>query len=84
VLAYVHLMTDVYPPFSLADDSHHPLRLRIDYPEHIANWRPLVQWLLAIPHLWVAAVLYGLTGVLTIVAFFTVLVTKKIPKACLS
>jgi len=71
VLAYVHLMTDVYPPFSLADDAHYPVRL--DYPERIANGRPLVQWLLAIPYLFVAGVLYWLTGVLTIIAFFTVL-----------
>ena len=49
VLAYYHLMTDAYPPFSLADDPAYPLRLKIDYPERIANWRPLVHWLLAIP-----------------------------------
>jgi hypothetical protein len=80
VLAYVHLMTDVYPPFSMADDPHFPVRLNVDHPEHIANWRPLVQWLLAIPYLFVAGVLYLLTGVMTIVAFFTVLFTKKIPR----
>jgi hypothetical protein len=80
VLAYYHLMTDVYPPFSLADDPGYPLRLKVDYPERIANWRPLVQWLLAIPYVFVAGVLYWLTGVLTIVAFFTVLVTRRIPR----
>jgi Domain of unknown function (DUF4389) len=32
------------------------------------------------PVLWVAGVLYWLTGVLTIVAFFTVLFTKRIPR----
>jgi Domain of unknown function (DUF4389) len=78
--AYFHLMTDAYPPFSLADDPSYPLRLNIDYPEHVANWRPLVQWLLAIPYLLIAGVLYWLTGVLTIVAFFTVLFTKQIPR----
>jgi hypothetical protein len=68
------------PTFSLADDPNHPVRASIDYPEHVATWRPLVQWLLAIPYLLVAAVLYWLTGVLTIVAFFTVLFTKRIPR----
>ena len=64
----------------MADDPGYPLRLHIDYPEHIDNWRPLVQWLLAIPYLWVAGVLYWLTGVLTVVAFFTVLFTRRIPR----
>jgi hypothetical protein len=80
VIAYSHLMTDAYPPFSLADDPGYPLRLTVDYPEHVANWRPLVQWLLAIPYLWIAGVLYWLTGVLTIVAFFTILFTRQIPR----
>jgi hypothetical protein len=80
VLAYFHLMTDAYPPFSLADDPDYPLRLNVAYPEHIDNWRPVVQWLLAIPYLWIAGVLYWLTGILTVVAFFTVLFTKRIPR----
>jgi hypothetical protein len=80
VLAYYHLMTDAYPPFSLADDPDYPVRLDIEYPEHVDRWRPLVQWLLAIPYLVVAGVLYWLTGVMTFVAFFTVLFTKEIPR----
>jgi hypothetical protein len=80
VIAYFHLMTDAYPPFSLADDPDYPVRLNIDHPEHFDNWRPLVQWLLAIPYLFIAGVLYWITGILTIVAFFTVLFTKQIPR----
>ena len=80
VAAYVHLMVDAYPPFSLAHDPDYPVRLEVDYPERVANWRPLVQWLLAIPYLIVASVLYSLTGLLTIAAFFTVLFTKQIPR----
>ncbi len=80
VVAYYHLMTDAYPPFSLADDPDYPVRVSIEHPEHIANWRPLVQWLLAIPYVLIAGVLYWLTGLMTIVAFFTVLFTKQIPR----
>ena len=58
----------------------YPATLAYDPPERIANWRPLVQWLLAIPYVFVAGVLYWLTGVLTIVAFFTVLFTRRIPR----
>jgi hypothetical protein len=80
VVTYLHLMTDAYPPFSLADDRDYPVRLQVEYPHHIGNWRALVQWLLAIPYVLIAGVLYWLTGLLTIVAFFTVLFTKRIPR----
>jgi len=80
VSAYFHLMTDAYPPFSLADDPAYPVRLNIEYPEQTARWRPLVQWLLAWPYLVVAGVLYWLTGLLTVLAFFTILFTRQIPR----
>jgi hypothetical protein len=80
VVAYYHLMVDPYPPFSMADEPDYPVRLNIEYPEQMARWRPLVQWLLAIPYLIVAGVLYWLTGILTIIAFFTILFTKQIPR----
>lgn len=80
VIAYFHLMTDAYPPFSMADDPNYPVRLNVDHPEHVDNWRPLVHWLLAIPYLIVAGMLYWLTGVLSIFAFFTILFTKQIPR----
>lgn len=80
VLAYYHLMIDPYPPFTLADDPSYPVRVSFDYPEQIARWRPLVQWLLAIPYLIVGYILYYLTGLITIVAFFTILFTRRIPR----
>ena len=80
VSAYFHLMVDAYPPFSMADDPNYPARLNIEYPERVDNWRPLVQWLLAIPYLIIAGVLYWLTGILTVVAFFMILFTKRIPR----
>jgi hypothetical protein len=80
VIAYFHLMTDAYPPFSMADDPDYPLRLQIEYPEQVDRWRPLVQWLLVWPYLIVASVLYWLTGILTFVAFFMILFTKRIPR----
>jgi hypothetical protein len=80
VSAYFHLMTDAYPPFSLNDDPSYPVRLTVPYPEHVDRWRPLVQWLLAIPYLWIAGILYALTGLLTFIAFFTILFTKSIPR----
>ena len=80
VVAYYHLMVDPYPPFSLDDDPNYPVRLEVEYPEQMARWRPLVQWLLAIPYLIVAYFLYWITGIVAIVAFFTILFTKRIPR----
>jgi hypothetical protein len=60
---------------------NYPVRVDIAYPEHMARWRPLVQWLLAIPYLFVGYFLYWLTGVITFVAFFTILFTKRIPRS---
>jgi hypothetical protein len=39
-----------------------------------------VQWLLAIPHLMIALALRSLRQVLTLISFFTVLFTKRIPR----
>jgi len=60
--------------------SVHPARLTFDHRTPIARWRPLVQWLLAIPQLAVAQVLSSLRGVLTVISLFTVLFTKRIPQ----
>ena len=43
---------------------------------HITRWRPLVQWLLAIPHLMIAYALRFLRQILTLISFFAVLCTR--------
>ena len=54
--AYVILLTDRYPPFSLEAEPDYPAQLEIDYPgDGVDNWRPLVHWLLIIPYAFVAA-----------------------------
>jgi hypothetical protein len=58
----------------------YPARLAIETPLEVKNWRPLVHWFLAIPHYLVIYALRVLRQVLTIIAFFTVLFTKKIPE----
>jgi hypothetical protein len=57
----------------------YPVQLDIDAPLKVANWRPLVHWLLAIPHMLVAQVLQSMAGVLAFISFFTILFTKQIP-----
>src|SRR4051812_37823080 len=59
----------------------YPAHVEFDADRHITRWRPLVQWLLAIPHLLVAQVLRSLRNVLTLISFFTVLFTEQIPRS---
>jgi Domain of unknown function (DUF4389) len=57
-----------------------PLQLDFEADRRITRWRPLVQWLLAIPHLMIAYALRTLRQVLTLISFFTVLFTERIPR----
>ncbi|MEY2437688.1 MAG: hypothetical protein QOH64_2402 [Acidimicrobiaceae bacterium] len=52
----------------------------LDAPEEVANWRPLVQWLLAIPHLIIANVLSQLGGVIAVISWFAIVFTGNIPE----
>jgi len=61
----------------MASASAYPVQLDLEAPLQIARWRPLVHWILAIPHL---AVLYVLSGVLGVVAWFAILFTGTIPE----
>ena len=58
----------------------YPVQLDLTSDTRIARWRPLVQWLLAIPHLAVSSVLRSLRNLLTLVSLVTVLFTKRIPR----
>jgi hypothetical protein len=57
-----------------------PLRLEFEAPLTIARWRPLVNFILAIPQLIVSAALRYVRQVLQLISFFAVLFTKQIPK----
>jgi hypothetical protein len=58
----------------------YPAQLEFHGESHVARWRPAVQWLLAIPQLIIANALSSVRSVLTLISFFTVLFTKKIPR----
>ena len=60
-----------------------PLQLEFHADGRITRWRPLVQWLLAIPHLMIAWALRSLRQVLTLISFFTVLFARRIPRPVL-
>jgi uncharacterized protein DUF4389 len=63
----------------LDGSSSYPATFSFDPPDRVANWRPLVNWLLAIPHF---VVLYGLqilSRAVGVVSWFVVVFTGKLP-----
>jgi Domain of unknown function (DUF4389) len=61
--------------------SPYPATLTFDPPEKVANWRPLVNWLLAIPHF---VILYGLrifSQVVAVISWFVILFTGELPES---
>lgn len=79
VTAYVFLLTDAYPAFSLDDDPRFPVRLTVEYPEHVERWRPLVDWLLAIPVGIVAALMMYVAYAVVFIGWFVILFTARFP-----
>ena len=63
-----------------AAGSGYPVRLDLEAPLTIARWRPLVNWILAIPQFIIGAGLQYLRRALLIVSFFLVLFTEQIPE----
>jgi hypothetical protein len=63
----------------MASASAYPVQLDLEAPLEVARWRPLVAWILAIPHLVVLYVLQIVLEVLVLVSFFAILFTGNIP-----
>jgi hypothetical protein len=62
-------------------NSSYPATLTFEPPEKVANWRPLLNWLLAIPHF---VILYGLrilAEVVAIISWFVILFTGELPES---
>jgi Domain of unknown function (DUF4389) len=78
--AYFCLLTDKYPAFSIHPQPDDTVIYDVAYPEQgVDRWRPLVHWILIIPYHLIAAILGYLVGLMTLISFFTILFTKKIP-----
>ena len=80
VNAYQFFITDAYPPFTLEDDPNYPVRVQMPYPETIARWRPLVNWLLGIPAILGLLVLGIAAYVGIFLSWFVILITGRIPE----
>ena len=58
-----------------------PATFTFDLPEKVANWRPLVNWLLAIPHLAVLNALRALGQVIAVISWFAIVFTGQLPES---
>ena len=58
-----------------------PVRLRARLDAPLSRWLWLVKWLLVLPHVVVLALLWVAFGVLSVVAFFAILITGRYPYA---
>lgn len=57
----------------------YPATFELDADTTIARWRPLVHWLLAIPHLVVANVLSNVASVVAVISWFAIVFTGALP-----
>ena len=80
VTAYLLLMTDRYPPFTLGETEDDNVFLSAEYPTSVERWRPFVAWLLILPYLLVASLILAVAQVCSFLAFFTIIFTKRIPE----
>ena len=62
------------------ESSPYPLRLEGDLSPHLSRWLWLVKWLLAIPHFVLLFFLWIAFFVLSVVAFFAILITGRYPR----
>jgi hypothetical protein len=58
----------------------YPATFTFDPPELVRNWRPLVNWLLAIPQLLVVSALRSVAQLLAVVSWFVILFTGRLPE----
>jgi hypothetical protein len=54
--------------------------LQLDSPRETQNWRPLVNWLLALPHLIIANALGNVANLLSVVSWFSIVFTGRMPE----
>jgi hypothetical protein len=61
--------------------SVYPLRVEGELDDHLSRWLWLVKWVLVIPHVIALVFLWLAFVVLTVVAFFAILFTRRYPRA---
>lgn len=82
VNAYVMLLTDVYPPFSLDDEPAYPVRIAIPARQRLNPLAVFFRIILAIPaFLLTTLVTYGGVTVVAFIAWLITLITGRLPNS---
>ena len=79
VTAYIVLLRDEYPPFSLSAGQY-PVTYDVEYPERLSRLLIFFKWLLVIPNLIVLALVGIAYYVTLIIAWFAILFTGRYPE----
>ena len=79
VTAYIALLRDDYPPFSLSAGQY-PVTYDVEYPERLSRLLIFFKWLLVIPNLIVLALVGIAYFVTLIIAWFAILFTGRYPE----
>jgi hypothetical protein len=66
--------------FQTDDEKAYPVLIHGELDPNVSRWLWLVKWLLAIPHYIVLAFLWLAATLLTVVAFFAILLTGRFPR----
>jgi hypothetical protein len=78
VNAYMYLLTDAYPPFSLGEAPDYPVRVTIARPGRIHRGR-FFSYILAFPHILVLYVLVIVSGITTLISAIVILFVGRYP-----
>lgn len=57
------------------------MTFEIARPERLSRWKIFIKYIFAIPHLVVLYLLNGVRSVLVLIAFFSILFTKRYPRS---
>ena len=84
--AYLHLMSDEYPPWTGNDSkaASYPVQFSAIYPESNSRLTVFFRFILAIPALIFSYLVYIAAGICVILAWFAILFTGKYPEGLLS
>jgi Domain of unknown function (DUF4389) len=71
-------------PTTAGYPASYPATFEADRAERTTNWKPLVQWFLAIPHYFVLRGLEYLSGAVAVISWFVIVFTGRLPEGLAS